>query len=96
MTEGKFIRFYKKRNKIKSHKEVKEKIDLFWATLLKVLEEDKKVIFKEWGVFEKREIKSRKIKMPMREEERYTEPKKVIKFRAGKGLVKMAEGDVDE
>ena len=43
MTEGKFIRFYKKRNKIKSHKEVKEKIDLFWATLLKVLEEDKKV-----------------------------------------------------
>ena len=62
----------------------------------KVLEEDKKVIFKEWGVFEKRETKSRKIKMPMWEEERYTEPKKVIKFRAGKGLVKMAEGDADE
>ena len=32
----------------------------------------------------------------MWEEERYTEPKKVIKFRAGKGLIKMAEGDTDE
>ena len=30
MTEGEFIRFYKKRNKIKNHKAVKEKIDLFW------------------------------------------------------------------
>ena len=96
MTEGKFIRFYKKRNKIKSHKKVKEKIDLFWNVLLKALEEDKKVVFKDWGVFEKREIKSRKIKVPMWEEERYTDPKEVIKFRAGKGLVKMAEGDTDE
>ena len=96
MTEGEFIRFYKKRNKIKNHKAVKEKIDLFWNVLLKALEEDKKVVFKDWGVFEKREIKSRKIKMPMWEEERYTEPQKALKFRAGKGLVKMAEGDVDE
>ena len=53
MTEGEFIRFYKKRNRIKSHKEVKEKIDLFWDVLLKALEEDKKVVFKDWGVFKK-------------------------------------------
>ena len=52
MTEGEFIRFYKKRNKCRSHKEVKEKIDLFWDALLKALEEDKKVVFKVWGVFE--------------------------------------------
>ena len=96
MTEGEFIRFYKKRNKIKNHKAVKEKIDLFWNVLLKALEEDKKVVFKDWGVFGKREIKSRKIKVPMWEEERYTEPKEVIKFRAGKGLIKMVEGDTDE
>ena len=43
MTEGEFIRFYKKRNKIKNHKTVKEKIDLFWDVLLKALDEDKKV-----------------------------------------------------
>ena len=42
MTEGEFIRFYKKRNNSKSHKEVREKIDLFWNVLLKALEEDKK------------------------------------------------------
>ena len=96
MTEGEFVRFYKKRNKSKSHKEVKKKIDLFWDVLLKALDEDKKVVFKGWGVFEKREIKSRKIKVPMWEKERYTEPKEVIKFRAGKGLIKMAEGDADE
>ena len=96
MTEGEFIRFYKKRNKIKNHKAVKEKIDLFWNVLLKALEEDKKVVFKGWGIFEKREVKSRKIKVPMWEEERYTGPKEVIKFRAGKGLIKMVEGDTDE
>ena len=96
MTEGEFIRFYKKRNKIKSHKKVKEKIDLFWNVLLKALEEDKKVVFKDWGVFEKREIKSRKIKVPMWEEERYTGPKEVIKFRVGKSLIKIANGDRDE
>ena len=96
MIEGEFIRFYKKRNKIKNHKAVKEKIDLFWNVLLKALEEDKKVVFKGWGIFEKREVKSRKIKVPMWEEERYTDPKEVIKFRAGKGLIKMVEGDTNE
>ncbi|GAA6323015.1 hypothetical protein F350042L8_01130 [Fusobacterium ulcerans] len=96
MTEGEFIRFYKKRNKCRSHKEVKEKIDLFWNTLLKALEEDKKVVFKGWGIFEKREIKARKVVIPTLEGARYTQPKETIKFRAGKGLVKMAEGDADE
>ena len=65
MTEGEFIKFYKKRNKIKSHRLVKEKIDLFWNALFKALDEDKKVVLQRWGVFEKREMKSRKIKVPM-------------------------------
>ena len=62
MTEGEFVRFYKKRNNSKSHKEVREKIDLFWNVLLKALDEDKKV----------------------------------IKFRAGKSLIEIANGDIDE
>ena len=86
MTEGEFIRFYKNRNNSKSHKEVREKIDLFRNVLFEALKKDKKVMFKEWGVFEKREINSRKIKVPMWEEERYTELKKVIKFRASKKI----------
>ena len=37
MTEKEFIKFYKKRNLSRSYKEVKEKIDLFWDTILKAL-----------------------------------------------------------
>ena len=96
MTEGEFIRFYKKRNNSKSHKEVREKIDLFWNVLLKALDEDKKVALQNWGVFEKKERKSRKVLMPMWEEAGYTEPKEAVKFKAGKALVKIANGDKDE
>ena len=96
MTEGEFVRFYKKRNKIKSHRLVKEKIDLFWNALFKALDEDKKVVLQRWGVFEKREMKSRKIKVPMWEEPTYTKPKESIKFRAGLNFVKIANGDTDE
>ena len=74
MTEGEFIRFYKKRNNSKSHKEVREKIDLFWNVLLKALDEDKKVILKNWGVFEKRERKVRKVLVPTWEKAQYIKP----------------------
>ena len=93
MTEGEFIRFYKKRNKSKNYKVVKEKIDLFWNVLLKALEEDKKVLFKDWGSFEKKEVKARKIVVPMWEKARYTNPKEVIKFKAGMGFIKAINED---
>ena len=96
MTEREFIRFYKKRNRIKSHKLVKEKIDLFWDVLLKALDEDKKVALQNWGVFEKRKRKARKVLMPMWEEAGYTEPKEAVKFRAGKSLIEIANGDTNE
>ena len=96
MTEGEFIRFYKNRNNSKSHKEVREKIDLFWNVLLKALDEDKKVTLQSWGVFEKRERKARKVLVPMWEEAGYTEPKEAVKFKAGEALVKIANGDKDE
>ena len=86
MTEGEFVRFYKKRNRIKSHKLVKEKIDLFWDVLLKALDEDKKVTLQNWGVFEKIERKARKVLVPMWEEAGYTEPKEAVKFRASKKI----------
>ena len=96
MTEGEFIRFYKKRNNSKSHKEVREKIDLFWNVLPKALDEDKKVIFKNWGAFEKREMKVRKVLVPTWEKAQYIKPKEIVKFRAGKSLIKIANGDTDE
>ena len=96
MKEGKFIRFYKKRNNSKSHKEVREKIDLFWNVLLKALEEDKKVTFKNWGAFEKREMKVRKVLVPTWEKAQYIKPKEIVKFRTGKSLIEIANSDADE
>lgn len=89
MTETEFIKFYKEKNGVKNREEAKEKIDNFWNTLLKAIAEDKKVVFKNWGVFEEKDVKSRKIVVPKQKKEGYTKPKKVIKFRAGEGLIKF-------
>ena len=93
MTEGEFIRFYKKRNLSRSYKEVKEKIDIFWTVLLKALDEDGKVLLKDWGVFEKKEVSPRKIMTPRMEKERLTKAGEKIKFRTGTGLKTLVNGD---
>ena len=93
MTEKEFIKFYKKRNLSRSYKEVKEKIDLFWDTILKALDEDGKVSLKDWGVFEKKEVAPRKIMTPRMEKERVTKAGEKIKFRTGTGLKTLVNGD---
>ena len=93
MTEGEFIRFYKKRNLSRSYKEVKEKIDIFWTVLLKALDEDGKVLLKDWGAFEKKEVAPRKIMTPRMEKERVTKAGEKIKFRTGIGLKTLVNGD---
>lgn len=93
MKEADFIKLYKKRSGDKDKKIVKEKIDRFWEMLFKALEEEKKVKFKDWGVFEIREMKGRKIIVPVSTEAIYTEPKKTIKFRAGKGLLDLINNE---
>ena len=92
MTEGEFIRFYKKRNALKNQQEVKEKIDLFWNTLLKVLNEGEKVTFKNWGTFEQKEVRSRKIVISKMDKVGYTKAKKKIRFKAGAGLQDIVNG----
>ena len=97
MTEGEFIRFYKKRNNSKNHKEVKEKIDLFWNALLKALDEEGRVALKDWGTFEKKEVKPRKIMTPKMDKATFTEAKEKIRFKAGRGLQNTVNGaDTDE
>ena len=93
MTEVEFIKFYRDRNNLKSIKEAKEKIDLFWSALLKALDEDGKVILKNWGVFEKKEVVPRKIMTPRMEKERVTKAGEKIKFRTGTGLKTLVNGD---
>ena len=81
-----FIKLYKSNRGLKKVEAAKEKIDTFWDTLFKVLSEEKKVTFKGWGKFEKKEIKSRKILIPPNKEAIYTKPKTIIKFKAGNNL----------
>ena len=97
MTEKEFIKFYKRRNFSRNHKEAKEKIDLFWNAILKALDEDGKVALKNWGRFEKKEVKSRKVVLPQMKEAVITEAKKKIRFRTGTGLQDAVNGiDADE
>ena len=97
MTEKEFIKFYKERNLSRNYKEVKEKIDLFWNAILKALDEDGKVVLKNWGVFEKKEVKARKIVTPQMKEAVIIEAKKKIRFRTGTGLKNLVNGaDADE
>ena len=97
MKEGEFIKFYKERNLSRNYKEVKEKIDLFWNAVLKALDEDGKVSLKDWGVFEKKEVKARKIVIPQMKEAVIIDAKEKIRFKAGIGLRNMINGaDVDE
>ena len=97
MTEKEFIKFYKRRNFSRNHKEAKEKIDLFWNAILKALDEDGKVVLKNWGVFEKKEVKVRRIVIPQMKEAVFTKAKKKIKFRTGIGLQDAVNrGDTDE
>ncbi|WP_462425775.1 HU family DNA-binding protein [Fusobacterium varium] len=93
MKEGEFIKFYKERNLSRNYKEVKEKIDLFWTVVLKALAEDGKVSLKDWGVFEKKEVKPRKIMTPRMEKERLTKTREKIRFRTGTGLKNLVNGD---
>ena len=93
MKEKEFIKFYKERNLSRNYKEVKEKIDLFWTVLLKALDEDGKVLLKDWGVFEKKEVAPRKIMTPRMEKERLTKAGEKISFRTGTGLKTLVNGD---
>ena len=93
MKEGEFIKFYKERNLSRNYKEVKEKIDLFWNAVLKALDEDGKVLLKDWGVFEKKEVAPRKIMTPRMEKERVTKAREKIRFRTGTGLKTFVNGD---
>lgn len=61
MTEKEFLTLYKERRNLKSIREAKERLDSFWKALFDVLEEEEKVTIKDWGIFEKKEVKPRKI-----------------------------------
>lgn len=93
MKEADFIKLYRKRSGDKDKKTAKEKVDRFWTMLFRALEVEDKVKFKDWGLFEIKEMKPRKIVVPVSAEAIYTKPKKTIKFRTGKGLLKLINNE---
>ncbi|WP_373076828.1 HU family DNA-binding protein [Fusobacterium varium] len=81
MTEKEFLTLYKERRNLKSIREAKERLDSFWKAIFDVLDVEDKVIIKDWGIFEKKEVKPRKILNLATREMMITEEKKVIKFK---------------
>ena len=52
---------------------------------MEVLKEEK-VMFKNWGKFEVKNVKARKVKIPNEKKAFYTSLKKVLSFKCGTGL----------
>lgn len=44
------------------------------------------MVFKDWGIFEVKEIKPRRVKIPNKKETIYTSAKKVMTFKCGNAL----------
>lgn len=84
MTESEFLKLYKKNAKFKNISEAKERVELFWKALTKVMLEEKKVTFKGWGIFSPKVVKARRV--IIHKNEYISNPKKVIDFRVGKNL----------
>lgn len=88
MKETEFIREYKRVRELKNLKIAKERVEIFWETLLDILKEEKKVIFKGWGNFEVKERKAKIFNNPKtKKAERIPACKKII-FKQGKLLKK--------
>lgn len=85
MTSKEFIKKYKAYRKLKTLEEAKIKIDNFWKTLEEGIKKEK-VLFKNYGRFEIKELKERKYILPKTGEIKTTENKIKIAFKCGKYL----------
>ena len=86
MSEREFTQLCRKILNLENTLEARERVETFWTAVKKGLEEDKRVVFKDWGIFELKKVTSRKVVIPTLEDPFYTKPKKVMKFSCGKGL----------
>ena len=73
--------FIQRKKESKKHKRSKRKIRFFLESSFWCFRRRKKVIIKDWGIFEKKEVKPRKILNLATREMMITEEKKVIKFK---------------
>lgn len=95
MKEIDFIRLYSKKNKTKNLKISKQKIRLIWESIYEAINTDGSLTLLNMGMFEKKELKPRKIYIPVNGKISVSKPKSVIKFKAGKGWIKMINENSD-
>lgn len=93
MKESDFLKLCQRELKLKSMEAARERKELFWNSVKEALEKDKRVVFKDWGIFYIKDVKSRKYKIPCKEGEFYSEPRSVIKFICGKRLRERVNRD---
>lgn len=88
MKEVDFIQLYKINKKLKTVDEAKEKIDIFWKTVIETLKTEEDIVFRHWGKFKLKRCKPRKYSSPYSQEIGYTQEKYTIKFKIGNSLKK--------
>ena len=88
MPEKEFLILYKEKRNLKSIREAKERFDDLWEALFGALAKDEKVIIKDWGIFEVKIQKPKRIFNFSTGEIVDTEEKKVIKFKPREKLLK--------
>lgn len=91
MTEKEFLLLYKERRNLKSLREAKEIFETFWLSLTEALDQDEKLIIKDWGIFEKKLQKPKKVFNIKTGKIITTEEKKVIKFKPREKMLKKLE-----
>ena len=96
MTEKEFLLLYKERRNLKSMREAKESFETLWDSIFYALDTDEKLIIKDWGIFEKKLLNSKRVFNISTKEIITTEDKKVIKFRPREKMLEKLENPEKE
>lgn len=96
MGEKEFLKLYMKERGLKNLEEAKEKVNIFWKTVKESLEKGEKVKFKDWGNFEMKDVRPRRI-IELKTKRDMTIPEsRKMKFSSGKGLIKSINNKIEE
>ena len=86
MKEVDFIKELKEKSDLKNIKTAKEKVEVFWESIIDVLKKDGKLELKGWGKFEVKETNERIFNNPRTKKTGKIPAQKKIVFKQGKNL----------
>ena len=86
MKEVDFIKELKEKRDLKNIKTAKEKVEVFWESIIDVLKKDGKLELKGWGKFEVKETNERIFNNPRTKKIEKISPINKIVFKQGKAL----------